>query len=311
MPSRNATTASAWLDDATWRRTLDDGSLIEATARPDSPVLERFFAGYDRAFVLPDEKETLQGFRDCLALNLGQRHAFGRTHCELAVTLSSKEAHLLGGANFLATAHPGQPEAPRVTVALNYLYVDRAVRGRGLLRKILAIVRTLAPRSVGLDGEKSALPAAVFIELNDPLKMTAEHYRRDTEHSGLDQVSRLAIWSKVGARILDFPYVQPPLSSGQAPDDGLAYAALDYPSDTVPAAVLHDHLQSFFAISVLKGRLPECDATAATQLQALRQREQPVRLLDIAHILDALRSDFARARRHRSLRGMIKGMRDE
>jgi hypothetical protein len=227
------------------------------------------------------------------------------------VTLSSAGADLVGGANFLATVHRRPGAAPRVTVALNYLYVDAASRGRGLLRKMLAIVRNLAPRSVGLDGKKNALPAAVFIELNDPLKMTADQYRRDTEHSGLDQVARLAIWSRVGARILDFPYVQPPLSSGQAPDDGLAYAALDYPGDTVPAAVLHDHLQSFFGISVLKGRSPECDATAATQLQALRQREQPVRLLDIAHILDVLRSDFARTRRHRSLRDMIKGICDE
>ena len=304
-------TAPAWLDDGTWRRTLDDGLRIEATAQPDSPVLGRFFAGYDRAFVLPDEKETLQGFRVCLALNLVQRHAFGRTHCELVVTLSSAEAQLVGGANFLATAHPRQGAAPHVTVALNYLYVDAASRGRGLLRKILAVVRTLAPRSVGLDGASGTLIATVFIELNDPLKMTAEHYRRDTEHSGLDQVSRLAIWSRVGARILDFPYVQPPLSSTQAPDDGLAYAALDYPGDTVPAALLHDHWQSFFGISVLKGRVPECDATAAMQLQALLQQEQPVRLLDITHSLGVLRNDFAWARRHRSLRDMIKGIRDE
>ncbi len=41
---------------------LPDGVRALATEDPGSPVLTRFFAGYDRAFVLPDEREELEGF---------------------------------------------------------------------------------------------------------------------------------------------------------------------------------------------------------------------------------------------------------
>ena len=40
-------------NDASWLLDLGDGMLARATERPDSPLLARFFAGYDRAFVLP------------------------------------------------------------------------------------------------------------------------------------------------------------------------------------------------------------------------------------------------------------------
>src|SRR5690348_14696422 len=46
------------------------GLEIQATIDPEDRVVDRFFAGYDAAFILPSEKESLEGFRECLALNL-------------------------------------------------------------------------------------------------------------------------------------------------------------------------------------------------------------------------------------------------
>ena len=269
------------------RLILPGGVRVTASGDPKSPVLERFFEGYDRAFILPDEREELEGFQACLALNSSHRHAFGRVHSELVAVLEDEAGILLGGANFLATTIT-RPGAPPAAVALNYVYVEEAARGRGLLRQALAAVRALAVTALDIDRRKG--DPVLFIEQNDPLRMTAEAYAADTRHSGLDQIDRLAIWARVGARVVDFPYIQPALSADQNDDDTLIYAAIDYPGDGVDAGLLHDHLQSFFAISVLKGQADRPDGVAARQLATLAARTTPVPLLAIEPALDRLRS---------------------
>lgn len=266
---------------------LPGGVRVSASADPASPILGRFFSGYDRAFVLPDEREDLAGFEKCLALNRTHRHALGRTHCELVAVLEDEAGTLLGGANFLATAID-RHGAPPAAVALNYVYVEEAARGRGLLRQTLSAVRTLALTALGRDPEGP--PPAIFIEQNDPLRLTPEEYAEDTAHSGLDQVDRLAIWARVGARVVDFPYVQPALSPEQQPDDGLIYAAVDYPGEAVDAGLFHDHLESFFALSVLKGETEPPGGAASRQIAALTGRVTPVPLLPMEPALDWLRA---------------------
>lgn len=270
-----------------YRLSLPGGVRVTASSDPDAPLLRRFFEGYDRAFVLPDEREEMEGFQKCLALNSSHRNAFGRVHSELVAVLEDEAGTLLGGANFLATSitRPGTPPA---AVALNYVYVEEAARGRGLLRQALAAVRMLAVAALEIDPREG--DPVLFIEQNDPLRMTAEAYAADTRHSGLDQIDRLAIWARVGARVVDFPYVQPALSADQRDDDTLIYAAIDYPGDAVDAGLLHDHLQSFFAISVLKGESERSGGSAASQIDALAGRVTPLPLLDMTPALDRLRS---------------------
>ena len=270
-----------------YRLSLPGGVRVTASGDPNSPVLERFFEGYDRAFILPDEREELEGFRACLALNTSHRSAFGRVHSELVAVLEDEAGTLLGGANFLATSIK-RPGVPPAAVALNYVYVEEAARGRGLLRHTLAAVRELAVTALDIDPRRGE--PVLFIEQNDPLRMTDEAYAADTRHSGLDQIDRLAIWARVGARVVDFPYIQPALSADQMDDDTLIYAAIDYPSDEVDAGLLHDHLQSFFAISVLKGQADRPDGVAAGQLAALAARTTTVPLLAMEPALDWLRS---------------------
>ena len=142
-----------WQDDSFWTATGADGLRVCATTHPDSGVLTRFFLGYDRAFILPDEREEMAGFRRCLALNGAWRHAFGRTHCELVATFEDSAGELLGGANFLATALNGSADNPSVAVALNYIFTETAARGKGLLRRMLAVVGDLVFSKTLFDGQ--------------------------------------------------------------------------------------------------------------------------------------------------------------
>lgn len=260
-------------NDSRWSLDLDDGLVVRGTERPDSPVLEEFFAGYDRAFVLPDEREELEGFRACLTLNPLCRHRFGRRHRELVLVLNSVEGHLLGGANFLTTYIKEPPPGhPPVAVALNYIYVQHAARGRGLSRLILDAVVRLANRAVGLADD--ACWPALFIEQNDPLRLTEAEYATDSSHAGIDQIDRLALWSRLGARLIDFPYVQPALSKNQAANDGLLYAVVRFARNEIDAEYFRAHLESFFGISVLKGRAPSEDPDAKAQLMLLAEMAQ-------------------------------------
>ena len=260
------------------------GGEVRATLDPLSPLLESFFEGYDRAFILPDEKEDLAGFQACLALNPSERAGQG----EVVAVVFDPEGVRLAGLNLLAVDH-GEQGQPRVSVALNYIYVEGAARGQGMLRHCLSLVPALAQWALGLEAEPH--PVVIFIEQNDPLRMTAQAYREDTAHSGLDQLARLAIWDRVGARLVDFDYVQPALSGGQSPDEGLAYAVIDWPSDALPCAFLHRHLERFFSISVLKGQPETGEAVADRQLTELAARDQPISLLSIGGALDALARD--------------------
>jgi GNAT superfamily N-acetyltransferase len=294
------------------RRTpLDDRLHVVVTADPASPVLTDFYAAYDRAFVLPDEKEDLAGFRDCLALNhgeayarLSQRYSLFR---ELVIIARNEADETLGGANFIAFADAGDPgSTPLVTVNLNYIFVSEAARGQGLFRKLVGAVRLYSGQAFQFSAGDPRI--FVFIEMNDPIRMDAADYARDSEHAGLDQVDRLRIWAKLGARLIDFDYLQPPLSKEQSADDGLLYGVLGADEPTLDACILARHLDRFFSISVLKGRDAKSDPDAGAQVAALSARctrSERIALLDLAAGKDVTRQSlksFASYRDHARLR---------
>ena len=204
--------------------------------------------------------------------------------------LEDEEGTLLGGANFLATAIPPLPGHPSTAVALNYLFVDQSARGRGLSRLLLTTVAQLSARALS---DRTGGPA-IFIEQNDPLRMTEAEYAEDNARGGTDQVERLRLWQHLGARAVDFAYVQPALSADQDAEDALVYSVLSFSGPQLSARFLHDHLRSFFQISVLKGRDPTGDPTAAAQLEELSARADAgdmVDLLDIGQALEKLSCD--------------------
>lgn len=239
------------------------GLVLTATARADGAIFAKFFEGYDAAFVLPDEKEDVDGFRACLDLNFGDEHErltreFGAFR-ELVLLAHDPSGLFIGGANFIALLSDEQ-----VTANLNYIFIDKGARGRGAFRPFVASVRELV---MGL--KPGARDGLVFIEQNDPFAMSAEAYNHDTEFTGMDQFDRLRIWAKCGAKTVDFPYVQPPLSAEQEPDANLVYSVLGAKAGALPASVVRNHLRGFFGISVLKGEPIAENAAAFDQIEAL------------------------------------------
>ncbi len=280
------------MDAASRPRTLPHGlpisnarslKLIYDTS-PHSPLLPMFFEAYDAAFILEDEKEDIEGFRKCLALNEGAAHEtltarWGPFKETIAVAVAPVDGVeiMVGGANFICfrIGDPGaQSQGQRcLSLNLNYIFIRPEFRARGYFRQILgacvdAARQQLAAGSPDDDGRDSAL---IFTEQNDPFRMDPDDYVRDSVHSGVDQIDRIAIWSHVGARIIDFDYAQPALSSTQKDFGGLLFAVIGAPDSGLAADTLRQHLQRFFAISVLKGAPIEQNEAATSQLQRLDQ----------------------------------------
>lgn len=171
--------------------------VLRTSEDPSSPVLKAFYAGYDRAFVLPDEREDLDGFIDCLRLNQTLPSLFARRHSEQVLTVEDSEGTLLGGANFLATGMTAAG-GPPVSLALNYVFVEAAARGQGFARVLIGAAQRMA--LLALTGATDGPEPAVFIEQNDPLALSDAEYAADTQHAGIDQIDRLAVWARHIAR---------------------------------------------------------------------------------------------------------------
>lgn len=269
---------------------------LHVTDRGEGPIFERFFEAYDRAFVLPDEKETRDGLATCLALNHGAardklftRYGEFREVCVIAT--DGPDGDFIGGANLIAMPLPAScGVAETVTANLNYIFIDEAARGKGHMRALLDALKQMLggffPAAGG--GQRQVL---IFIEQNDPFVMTPDAYAHDTAFTGMDQFDRLRIWTRQGARVLNFAYTQPPLSDDQQAEPGLVYSVLGATEDNLPAALLIQHLRSFFGISVLKGEPLAQNPAAQSQLDQLAGGDQNICLLDASAALAAIEGD--------------------
>jgi GNAT superfamily N-acetyltransferase len=263
-----------------------DGLKLHTATSSETEVFSRFFAGYDKTFVLPNEKEDEAGLARCFALNAGEDYqrlsALYGAYSEVCFVADAGGCEV-GGANFIAMPI----DESTVTANLNYIFVHAEARGEGHLSRLLSGVREAI--AAIYPGHAQTL---IFIEQNDPFRMSAADYERDTTFTGLDQFDRLRIWARRGARVVDFPYAQPPLSPGQAADDTLVYSVLGPEGPALDACVLEAHLRRFFGVSVLKGADLEENQAARAQLAGLGAscaQGGRVPLLDPSRMLDALR----------------------
>jgi GNAT superfamily N-acetyltransferase len=294
-------------DIVQYRMPTGDGLLLEATVSPDSRILHTFYASYDDAFVLPNEKEAFDGFAKCLALNFGDSYErlsqlYGAFR-EIVLIARDPDGALVGGANLIAFPLGG---GGVLSINLNYVFVVPEQRRQGHFKRLVAAIGDMAAGFFEPAG--APIPRLMFIEQNDPVQMTRADYACDTRHSGIDQMTRIRLWTALGAKIIDFPYVQPPLSTGQAPDERLVYAVLGAGGNTLDACVLHAHLLRFFGISVLKGSDPLADSVAGPQLSGLALRcgrNDAIPLLTATDLPSQMQGDFDTGKRT-SLRELIK-----
>jgi hypothetical protein len=278
------------------------GLTYHASTSATDGVFEHFFAAYDKSFVLENEKERFAGFAECLALNDGPGYqalsALYGPFREFVVVVRNTSETVLGGLNLITFPLAESGGAGHLlSLNLNYIFVVPSQRRHGVFRTIVSDLPGLAlalfkhtnacdiPREWGAPQPSPAV--YTFIEQNDPYRMTPQDYVLDTQATGVDQLARIAIWARQGAKIVDFPYVQPALTADQEADPNLVYAVLGAKGGSLHPELLSQHLQRFFAISVLKGRDPNDNAEAHQQLAklaALKSARARVALLEMVDL---------------------------
>jgi hypothetical protein len=289
--SRSAGSAEAGVvPNGTRRRLLPtSGFVIDAATSAEDGLLREFYSDYDRAFVLENEKEGYDGFVECLRLNDGAQYndlvrRYGPFREFVVVVREPANGARVAGANFIIFPLPSKTMSGlALSMNLNYVFVNSEFRRQGAFRRLVGDLPDIAYRLFAetnapdlpkkwrdAAAKRASMPQIyMFIEQNDPFRMSTEDYERDTRLTGLDQVVRIGLWSRLGAKIVDFPYVQPPLSKDQAADQTLAYAVLGAADASLDACLLRVHLERFFGISVLKGADLSLEPTAAAQLSEL------------------------------------------
>lgn len=225
--------------------------------RPDHPDFDAVFSCYQKCFPLPTELESKENFQAVLAENQ-QGSKPGR---EMWVYLKDKvTGKVLGASNFAAFAAAPGHEIDGTCQDI-YLFVDEKYRQQGI-SSMLIVLREQATanylRELGVIDHARQARIYTFAEQNNPLMMTPAQYCEDSQ-AAIDQCLRRSIFERPirrgddgdrvpGFRTLRMRYVQPPLESEGEACDYLDYVVkLPDERTTVPAEIIRQHLDQFFA----------------------------------------------------------------
>jgi Acetyltransferase (GNAT) family len=170
---------------------------IELThSTEDRKLLRRFYDElYVPEFPDADERESLENMENYLELKAQGWYGKNNYH----IIIATESGKLLAGAitDFFAEANAG---------VIEFLVVSPMFRQSGMGKAILAATENLL-----INDAKQKLDRdldCIVCEMNDPFKPT------DIKDN-LDPVKRSLIWHKWGYGGLDFPYIQPALSTDQ------------------------------------------------------------------------------------------------
>lgn len=165
----------------------------------------------------PDERESLANMKRYLALKERGFYGNGNYH----IVIAERGDEIVGGSvfDYLAVPNAG---------VIEFLFSAPSARGQGVGKALFLATQRILRADARV---RVARPlAAITAEMNDPFK-------RPSTPDNMDPFARAMIWAKWGFSKLEFPYVQPALSAGQSPVEGLVLLAKPMARSTsVPSA---------------------------------------------------------------------------
>ena len=173
-----------------------------------------FYKIYADAFPLADECEPPEAFLEIAALN-------GRTDVqarygpwrEIVAGIRLRQGEpLAGGIIFGVTTSPFHVAfGCQASVQNIYIFLERAARGKGATASAKSYMENCALAAYGFDMCAGKIPPLIFLEVNNPMRMSSAEIEEDTARSGIDPFRRYIYWKRNGFAPLDLHYVQPPL----------------------------------------------------------------------------------------------------
>ncbi|MGH3969981.1 MAG: GNAT family N-acetyltransferase [Mycobacterium sp.] len=178
---------------------------LRSTRESDLELLERF---YQDAFIpeFPDrnEREPLANIEEYL--HRKETGWYGKNNYHVVVMCDGDKP--IGGSisDYLVEPNAG---------FIEYIVMQPDCRGRGYGRRLLEHTERLLHEDAEKRGGRLDW---IVIEVDDP-------YNTHGPANRFDPFTRVRVWDAWGYRLVDFPYVQPALSSDREPVDNLLLAA--------------------------------------------------------------------------------------
>lgn len=235
-------------------------------------IFEQLYAIYADLFPLPDEREPPEAFLEIAALNHRSdvQSLYGPWREIVAGIRLRKDGPLVGGNIFgVTTSEAHRKFGCQASIQDIYLFLERSARGKGVMADAKAHMEAEALATFGLDPKTGKFPPLIFLEVNNPTRMSAAEIEEDIARSGINPYRRYASWKRNGFAPLAFGYVQPPLRSGASAVSCLDLFCTVGVAEAIPAEIIRAHLKAFISISVLKGRPAEENADFSRMVQEL------------------------------------------
>lgn len=178
-----------------------------SSARPgDIELLRRFYTEcYETAFPDPDERESLANMESYLGLK--EQGWYGPNNYHIVIASSAGAIAGASVCDYLAVPNAGVVE---------YLLVQPDFRASGLGSEVLTAIEELCRADAAAIGRR---------ELDWLVAETEDPYRNAVPVDGFDTFVRAHIMDRLNFRIVDFQYIQPALSTEQAPAENLLLIA--------------------------------------------------------------------------------------
>jgi GNAT superfamily N-acetyltransferase len=230
--------------------------VFEEITSQGSPLFEAFLALYEAAFPIADEREPPEALEAILALNsnLAVQVTDGPYREAVFAIRAWAGGPVIGGHIFgMTTSDAHRAAGYAASVQAIYAFLHPRMRGQVPMRLLVEHARRTATDTFALPGAAIRSPPPVLLEVNNPLRMSAEEIELDTRSSGTSPLRRYLFWRRSGFMPLEFPYVQSALRESAEPVRYLDLFCTHDDGPSLPAAVLAAHLHAFVAISGLKG----------------------------------------------------------
>ena len=252
-------------------RSVTSNFSFEEICPGETESFASFYRIYADAFPLSDEREPPEAFVEIAALNsrADVQARFGPWREIVAGMRLPDSTAPVGGVIFGVTTSPFHVAfGCRSSIQNIYIFVEPAARGRGATAQANDYMEGRALAAFGFDAGAGRIPPLVFLEVNNPTRMSSAEIDDDTARSGIDPYRRYMFWKRRGFAPLDMHYVQPALRSDASPVRYLDLFCTSGVADAVPAELIIAHLSAFISISVLKGQ------AAATSPEFVRMSEE-------------------------------------
>jgi hypothetical protein len=217
----------------------------------------KLYSIYSAMFPLPDEREPPEAFVEIAALNeRADVQALYGPWREIITGIRLRPGEpLVGGNIFGVTTSPFHIAfGCQASIHDIYLFLEPAARGNGAAADAKPYKEARALAAFGFAAGSGKMPPLIFLEVNNPLRMTPEEIEEDTARSGINPWRRYIFWKRSGFAPLDFAYVQPALRAETSAVRYLDLFCTAGPAEAIPAELVAAHLNAFISISVLKGR---------------------------------------------------------